>query len=283
VSITIKKEESPIVVPLHISADEEIKREERSPLPSLRYPSTSSRSGPSSRLSSYRTRSPALCFSPVRRGDSLDSTYHPATPIRSPTPLEQPIDWKQVRQHGAVTDTTIVPSTTSSRTRLNPINHALRRIFLPSEVSDLIREGLQLGAQQRAEEERLAAIWQRVLEARGESKRDLIVKREFHPAILLFLTLCLAVGLGVPLLVLFYVTASLLFGLESYLGYLHASAKISFVTSRIVPTLRRVPRFEAPIHVPRPRNPSPIPPPPYVRGPRVILEEETDESVSDSN
>jgi hypothetical protein len=117
-----------------------------------------------------------------------------------------------------------------------------------------------------------------------ESKRDLIVKREFHPAILLFLTLCLAVGLGVPLLVLFYVTVSLLFGLESYLGYLHASAKISFVTSRIVPTLRRVPRFEAPIHVPpRPRNPSPHPPPPYVRGPRVILEEETDESVSDSN
>jgi hypothetical protein len=116
------------------------------------------------------------------------------------------------------------------------------------------------------------------------SKRDLIVKREFHPAILLFLTLCLAVGLGVPLLVLFYVTASLLFGLENCLGYLHASAKISFVTSRIVPTLRRVPRFEAPIHVPpRPRNPSPQPPPPYVRGPRVILEEETDESVSDSN
>jgi hypothetical protein len=117
-----------------------------------------------------------------------------------------------------------------------------------------------------------------------ESKRDLIVKREFHPTILLFLILCLAVGSGVPLLVLFYVTASLLFGLESYLGYLHASAKISFVTSRIVPTLRRVPRFEAPIHVPpRPHNPSPQPPPPYVRGPRVILEEETDKSVSDSN
>jgi hypothetical protein len=117
-----------------------------------------------------------------------------------------------------------------------------------------------------------------------ESKKDLIVKREFHPAILLFLILCLAAGLGVPLLVLFYVTASLLFGLESYLGYLHASAKISFVTSRIVPTLRRVPRFQAPIHVPpRPRNPSPQPPPPYVRGPHVILEEETDKSLTDSN
>jgi hypothetical protein len=110
------------------------------------------------------------------------------------------------------------------------------------------------------------------------------VKREFHPAILLFLTLCLAVGLGVPLLVLSYATVSLLCDLENFLGYLHVSAKTSLVTRRIVPTLRRVPRFEAPIHVPpRPRNPSPQPPPPYVRGPHVILEEETDESVTDSN
>jgi hypothetical protein len=166
VSIAIKKEESPIVVPLHISADEEIKSEERSPLPSLRYPSTSSRSGPSSRLSSYCTRSPALRFSPVRRGDSRDSTYHPATPIRSPTPLEQPIDWEPVRQHGAVTDTTIVPSSASSRTRINPIGYTLRRVFVPSEVSDLIREGLQLGAQQRAEEERIAEIWESVFQIR---------------------------------------------------------------------------------------------------------------------
>jgi hypothetical protein len=167
VSIVIKKDESPIVVPLHISADEEIKRDERSPLPSLHYPSTSSRSGPSSRLLSYHTRSSALRFSPIRRGNSLDSTYHPATPIRSPTPLEQPIDWEPVRQHRAVTDTTLVPSSTSSRTRLNPISYTLRRVFIPSEVSDLIREGLQLGAQQRAEEERLAEIWQRVLKARA--------------------------------------------------------------------------------------------------------------------
>jgi hypothetical protein len=166
VSIVIKKEESPIVVPLHISADEEIKSEEQSPLPSLRYPSTCSQSGPSSRLSFYRTCSPALRFSPVRRGDSLDSTYHPATPIRSPTPLEQPIDWEPVRQHGAVTDTTIVPSSTSSRTRINPISYALRRVFVPSEVSDRIREGLQLGAQQRAEEEQLAELWQRVFHIR---------------------------------------------------------------------------------------------------------------------
>jgi hypothetical protein len=117
-----------------------------------------------------------------------------------------------------------------------------------------------------------------------KSKKDLIVKREFHPTILLFLTLYLAVGLGVHLLVLLYVTASLLFGLENYLGYLHVSAKITLVTSRVVPTLRRVPHFEAPIHVPsRPRHPSPQPPPPYVRGPHVILEEETDESVTDSS
>jgi hypothetical protein len=173
VSIVIKKEESPIVVPLHISADEEIKREERSPLPSLRYPSASHHSGPSSRLSSYRTRSPALRFSPIRRGDSLDSTYHPATPIRSPTPLEQPIDWEPVRQHGAVTDTTLVPSSASSRTRINPIGYVLRRVLVPTEVSDIIREGLQLGAQQRAEEEQLAELWQRVHEARTRVKERL--------------------------------------------------------------------------------------------------------------
>jgi hypothetical protein len=154
------------VVPLHISADEKIKSEERSPLPSLWYPSTSSRSGPSSRLSSYHTRSPALRFSPVRRGDSLNSTYHPATPIRLPTPLEQPIDWEPVHQHGAVTDTTIVPSSASSRTRINPIGYVLHRVFVPSEVSDLIREGLQLGAQQRAKEQHIAEIWARVFQIR---------------------------------------------------------------------------------------------------------------------
>jgi hypothetical protein len=92
-----------------------------------------------------------------------------------------------------------------------------------------------------------------------ESKKDLIVKREFHPTILLSLILDLVAGSGVHLLVPSYVIASLLFNLENFLGYLHVSTKITLVTSRVVPTLRRVPRFEAPIYVPRPRNP----PPPY--------------------
>jgi hypothetical protein len=42
--------------------------------------------------------------------------------------------------------------------RINPIGYALRQVFVPSEVSDLIREGLQLGIQQRAEEERRQQI-----------------------------------------------------------------------------------------------------------------------------
>jgi hypothetical protein len=163
VSIIIKKEESPIVVPLLISEDEETKSEERSPLPSLQYPSSSSRSGPSSRLSSYRTRSPALRYSPVRRGDSI---YHPATPVRSPTPLEEPIDWEPVYHHGAATDSTIVPVSTSSRTHVDPIDYALRRVYVPSEVSDLIREGIQLGVQQRAEEQHRQEIWERIFEIR---------------------------------------------------------------------------------------------------------------------
>ena len=97
-----------------------------------------------------------------------------------------------------------------------------------------------------------------------ESKKDLIVKREFHPAILLFLTLYLAVGSEALLLVLSYIITSLLLGLENLLGYLHVSAKITFATGRVVPTIHVVPHFEAPIHVPRPHNPSPRPLPPYV-------------------
>jgi hypothetical protein len=122
------------------------------------------------------------------------------------------------------------------------------------------------------------------LRSEQELKRDLIVKRELHLAIPLFLILYLAVGSEVLPLALFYVTVSLLFGLENLLGYLHVTARITLTTSRLIPTLRRVPHFQAPIHVPaRPCNPSPHPPPPYIRGPRVILEEETDESVTDLN
>jgi hypothetical protein len=136
VSIIVKKEESPIVVPLLEAEDEETKSEERSPVPSLRYPSsTPSSSRASSRLSSYRTHSPALRYLPVRRGDSI---YYSATPVRSLTALEEPIDWEPVYHHGAATDSTLIPSSASSRTHINPLGYALRQVFVPSEVSDLI-------------------------------------------------------------------------------------------------------------------------------------------------
>ena len=108
-----------------------------------------------------------------------------------------------------------------------------------------------------------------------ELKKDLIVKREFRPAIPLSLILYLAAGLEAHPLMLFYITISLLFGLENLLGYLHITVKFTLATSCVVPSLQRVPRFEPPIHVPRPHNPSP-----YVRGPHVILEDETDQSLS---
>jgi hypothetical protein len=111
----------------------------------------------------------------------LDSTYHLTTPIRLPTPLEQPIDWEPVHQHGAVTDTTLVPSSASCRTRINPISHVLRRVFIPSEVSDIIREGLPLGAQQRAEEKQLAELWQRVHEARARVEERLYREERVPP------------------------------------------------------------------------------------------------------
>ena len=113
-----------------------------------------------------------------------------------------------------------------------------------------------------------------------ESRRDLITKREFRLAIPLFLILFLAAGSEALLLASFYIITSLLFNLENFLGYLHVTAKTTFVTTHVIPSLCRVPHFEAPIHVPRPHNPSPCPPPPYVRGPRVILEDETNESLS---
>jgi hypothetical protein len=70
VSCIIKKEESPIVVPLLVSEDEGTKSEERSLLPSLRYPTSGhSSSRASSWLSSYHTHSPALRYSPVLPSD----------------------------------------------------------------------------------------------------------------------------------------------------------------------------------------------------------------------
>ena len=97
-----------------------------------------------------------------------------------------------------------------------------------------------------------------------ELRKDLITKREFHPAIPLFLILFLTIGSEALLLAPFYVITSLLFDLENFIGYLHVTVKTTFVTTHVVPSLCRVPCFEAPIHMPRPRNPSLHPPPPYV-------------------
>ena len=70
-----------------------------------------------------------------------------------------------------------------------------------------------------------------------ELKKDLTMKQDFHSAILTFLTLYYAVGLEATLLPLLYVTISLLFGLDNRLGYLHATAKFTLATNRVVPTL----------------------------------------------
>ena len=176
-SIVIKKE-SPIIVPLLVSEDEETKSEERSPLPSLCYPSSPSSSRASSQLLLYRTHLPTHRFSPYQRGNS---SYHPASIIRLPTPLAQPVNWNPVYNYGVTTDTTVIPSSSSSETYINPIGNALHRVFLPSEVSDLIREGLQLGLQQRAEEEHRQQIWQRVLEARARVEERLNREERIPP------------------------------------------------------------------------------------------------------
>jgi hypothetical protein len=136
VSIIIKKDESSIIVPLLVSEYEETKSEECSPLPGLHYPTSSpSSSRASSLLSLYCTRSPALRYSGVKRGDSI---YHPVIPVRLSTPLDQSVNWEPIYQHGATTDSTLVSSSTSSRMCINPLGQALHQVFIPSEVSDLI-------------------------------------------------------------------------------------------------------------------------------------------------
>jgi hypothetical protein len=216
------------------------------PLPSLQYPSTSHGRAPS-RLSSYHTRSPALRYSPVRRGDSI---YYPATPVRSPTPLEEPIDLELIYHHGATTDSTLVPSSGSSRTHINPIVMLYAEYSFRQKSLSLLERDYSLVLSREQKRNTLQRSGRESTRLERESKKDSIVKRDFHPSTLLFLILYHTVGLEARLLIPFYVTVLLLFGLEEHLGYLHVSAKTSLVTSRIVPTLRRVPHFEAPIHVP---------------------------------
>ena len=104
---------------------------------------------------------------------TVEYCHHLASIIRSPTPLAQPVDWNPVFNHGVATDTTVIPFSSSSESYIDPIDYALCRVYLSSEVSDIIREGLQLGLQQRAEAECREQIWQRVLEARARIEKRL--------------------------------------------------------------------------------------------------------------
>src|SRR6266702_1198235 len=105
--VSIKQEESLIEVPLRVDEVEETKSDHApSALPSLQYPPTVRE--PSSQLLSYRTHSPASWYSPYRHGTSTAGIppYRPVTPIRSPTPLEKPVNWDRVYNQPAVTTNT---------------------------------------------------------------------------------------------------------------------------------------------------------------------------------
>jgi hypothetical protein len=180
VSIIVKKEESPIIVPLLVSEDEETMSEEHNPLPSLCYPTSSpSSSRASSQLSLHHTRSLALHYSPIRRGNSI---YYPATPVRSPTPLEEPVDWDSIYHHGATTDSTLISCFTDSRMHINPIDYTLCQVYLLSEVSDFIREGIQLGIQQGAEEQCRQQILERIFEIRTRIEERLNREERASPS-----------------------------------------------------------------------------------------------------
>jgi hypothetical protein len=149
VSAIIKKEESPLVVPLLFEETGDAKKEDRQ----------------SPSLSSYRTRSP---IEPPRGYTPRPpSIYNPSTPVRSPSPLPEPIDWEQIliipRRSPSPRPLT---SDNGSSTVVESIGGILHRAFLPSEVSDIVREGVQLGILQREQERRRQEILARVLEAR---------------------------------------------------------------------------------------------------------------------
>ncbi|KAF8546803.1 hypothetical protein OG21DRAFT_1490801 [Imleria badia] len=77
-SAIIKKEESPLVIPLLFEETGDTKKED------CQSPS----------LSSYRTRSliePTRGYTP-----HPPSIYNPSTPVRSPSLLPEPIDWEQI-------------------------------------------------------------------------------------------------------------------------------------------------------------------------------------------
>ena len=61
------------------------------------------------------------------------------------------------------------------------IDYALQQVFLPSEVSDIIREGLQLGAQQKEEVHHLEQIWERVHVARARIEERLHCEARLPP------------------------------------------------------------------------------------------------------
>ncbi|KAF8554295.1 hypothetical protein OG21DRAFT_1522521 [Imleria badia] len=142
-SAIIKKEESPLVIPLLFEETGDAKKEDRQ----------------SPSLSSYQTRSP---IEPARGyTPHAPSYYNPSTPIRSPLLLLEPIDWEQILVipcHSPISDD-------GSSTVVESIGGILHRAFLLSEVSDVIREGVQLGVLQREQERHREEIRQRVIEA----------------------------------------------------------------------------------------------------------------------
>jgi hypothetical protein len=99
--------------------------------------------------------------------------------------------------------------------RVDPIDYALRRVHLPSEVTDIFQEGLQLGIQQRAEEQHHQQIWEWIFEIRTRIEERLNREERAPPHYPLFPNLVPHCGFrGAPLAVS-YVIVSLLFGLEN--------------------------------------------------------------------
>ncbi|KAF8546624.1 hypothetical protein OG21DRAFT_1491018 [Imleria badia] len=208
VSAIIKKEESPLVVPLLFEETGDAKKED------CQSPS----------LSSYQTRSP---IEPARGyTPRAPSYYNPSTPVRSPSLLPEPIDWEQILvipRHPPASDD-------GSSTVVESIGEReYNWVYYKGNKRDVVRRSVR-------ELSRHVSI----------SKRVYSFSRDLRAPILILALI--AAGLAVPLLPLFYIITFLVFNPLKLSTFLRVTVKVTIDTNRLVwgPRLRRTNPFQRP-------------------------------------
>ncbi len=117
------------------------------------------------------------------------------------------------------------------------------------------------------------------------SKHDFIVKRDFQiEHLLLIIILYHAAGSVALNLPFCYVIVSLLFDLDQYLGGLHVTARVTFTVQALIPQrVRFDPRINRPARPPPPYEASSEAESQSAEEPRVQIEEDSDETLVESD